>query len=110
MTARLIPLLLILAFSQAYGADWQLIRKPTERAGGGYLQYDRASIVRNGNVVSVWTRAIYESPQDVPDMPSTKTHILASLTDFDCKQRTELTRRILYLSDDEAQIVLAEKG
>ena len=100
----------LLVSGQTAAADWQIVRRPTATGGGGFLQLDRASILRKGDVVSVWTRAVYENAFDIPDAPPLRARVVASLTDYNCKERTETTRKVIYLSDDESMMNMAEKG
>lgn len=100
---------------QAGAADWQNIRKPIEQSGGGYLQYDRATIIKKGTVVSVWTRAVYEKEIEVPEVTPAlgltplKARVVASLTDIDCTGRTETTKQIVFLAED-GETRMAERG
>lgn len=88
---------------------WELLKPPSTT---GYLHLDRASIVRNGQTVRVWTKAYYhkEIPISFSDPNSLRTRLVAALTEINCSERTETIKRILYLSDDEAQMILDSKG
>jgi hypothetical protein len=96
--------------SSAQAANWQSIGAPVFSGRAGQLQVDQSSIIRRGPVVSVWTRAIYRQDFEVPGSNLLRSRVVVSLTDFDCRERTETTRRIVFLSDDESQLPLGEHG
>ena len=107
---RLIGLLLaFLACATAHAADWEIVKTPST-GGAGYLQLDRSSIVRKGKLVRVWTRSVYYNDFPIPDAPPLRSRVVAALTEIDCSERTETTKRVLYLSDDESPMTLAERG
>ena len=108
MKTFLFLLTILLPFASA-AADWEIIRSPTAN-GGGYLQLDRATIKVDGSLVTVWTRAVYPEPILIPGSTATKSRIVLAQTDFNCSERTERVRRVVYLTDDGSEMVLAERG
>ena len=110
---HLLTLLLFLAttgfYTNSFAANWQVLKLPS-REGGGYLQIDRDSILRRGNLISVWTRALYPEGLEIPNSAHVRARVVMALTDYSCSNITETTRRVLYFQGDESQLVLAERG
>jgi len=96
------------AVLSSYAADWQPLGKKGQSSE--ILELDRSSIVRNGPVVSVWTRIVHKEEFEIPGAPALRARVVASLTDYNCKLRTETTRRIVFLFSTENPAVMAERG
>lgn len=90
-------------------AEWETVNTP-ENGSVGYLQLDRASIIRNGQTVRTWTRAVYYISSKIEGSLGLHSRVVMALTEFDCAERTESTRKILYMSDDKNPQTLAERG
>lgn len=110
-SAKQLNLAIALAFgvSGATAADWMLIRGP-EQGAPGYLQVDRATVSREGSTVSFWQRAVYPRPLEIPGAPGLKTRVVVSHMILDCAKRVETIGKVVYLSDDQSQFKLAERG
>jgi len=85
---------------------WLVVRRRPD--GGGGLQVDQTSIVRNGAMVRVWTRAVYREPFALTESPTLAKTVLA-LREVHCTQRTDSMRQVIFLAENGEQIALAGK-
>lgn len=86
--------------------SWVLVGRISD--GGSVLELDRASVVREGATVRVWTRVSYEAPIQVSGTTTRASKALA-LREIHCTQRTERIRRGVYLGSDDRPIFGADK-
>lgn len=93
--------------SSASDGNWIAVNQ--RNVGKAVLEIDRASLVREGNHVRVWTRAIYETAFPVNGSGSITRKVLA-LNEINCVDRTETVRRVVFIGADEQPISGAEKG
>jgi len=85
---------------------WVVVRRRAD--GGAGLQVDQTSLVRNGAMVRVWTRAVYREPLALTESPIPAKTVLA-LREVHCTQRTDSMRQVIFLAENGEQIALAGK-
>ena len=94
--------------SRSNTKNWVIVSERSD--GGAILEVDRASLVRKGSTVRVWTRAAYRKAFSIEGSSDLRSRLVLALNEIDCVERTETVRRIVFLSEDEQPIPLTDKG
>ncbi|WP_147298040.1 surface-adhesin E family protein [Trinickia dinghuensis] len=82
----LVMMAVITSTSRAYGADWLLAYKDRD----GQTDYDRATMVRTGSIVKVWTRTDFMPPKRVAGFRELIGRMVTREI-VDCSSRTPAT-------------------
>lgn len=101
------PAAAVLALKSQSGSRWVTVSRRID--GKAVLEIDRTSLVRNGDVVRVWTRAVYDSEFSVGGSAAQARKVLA-LNEINCVKRTEKVHRIVFTGEDDQPIPMVEQG